>query len=118
MTQVPVGALIVTSPLEALTVQPDVEDPSTLYVTGLPDAPPVAVTVYVDPTGADVGGVLVKVITCESFTKAPASVAVAGAPSAELTFALFENGPGVDDVVTGIEIAGSVVPGEIGSAPV
>jgi hypothetical protein len=63
MTQVPTGALNVTSPLEALTVQPDVEDPSTRYVTGLPEPPPVALTVYVDPTGADVGGVLVKVIT-------------------------------------------------------
>jgi hypothetical protein len=28
------------------------------------------------------------------------------------------NGPDVDDVVTEIEIAGSVVPGEMGTAPV
>jgi hypothetical protein len=85
MTQVPGGALNVTRPVVEFTVQPDVEDPSTLYVTGLPDPPPVAVTVYVEPTDAEEGGVLVKVITWGVLASVPASLADAGAPSEELT---------------------------------
>jgi len=65
MTQEPAGALNLTRPLAELTVQPDVEEGSTLKSTGLPEAPPVAVTVYVAPTVGLVGGVLVKVMIWE-----------------------------------------------------
>jgi hypothetical protein len=41
---------------------PDVEDESTENVTGLPEPPPVADTVYVPPTVALVGGVEVNVM--------------------------------------------------------
>ncbi len=44
MMQVPAGAVKVTSLDEEFTVQPEVEEPSTVNVTALPDAPPVAVT--------------------------------------------------------------------------
>ena len=44
---------------------PEVEDESTENVTGLPEPPPVADTVYVPPTVAFDGGVEVKVIVCD-----------------------------------------------------
>src|SRR5258708_392889 len=46
---------------DALTVQPDVDARSMLRVAGLPGAPPVGVTWYVSPT-CGVGAVEVKVI--------------------------------------------------------
>jgi hypothetical protein len=62
MTHVPTGAKRVTNPVEELTVQPEVDVWSTLKVTGLPDAPPVAVTVYVVPMSGLTGGAFVKLM--------------------------------------------------------
>ena len=46
----------------ALTVHTEVPPPSTLYTTGLPDAPPLEVSVYVGPLtrAAGVGEVIDK----------------------------------------------------------
>jgi hypothetical protein len=56
---VPAGNVKVTTPVTELTVHPEVSTPM-LKVTGFPDGPPVAVTVYVVPGSGLVGGVLVK----------------------------------------------------------
>jgi hypothetical protein len=45
MTHKPAGDDSETTPVEALTEQPDVELLSRVYVTALPDPPPVADTV-------------------------------------------------------------------------
>jgi hypothetical protein len=45
MTHVPAGDDNETTPVAAFTEQPDVELLSRVYVTGLPDPPPVANTV-------------------------------------------------------------------------
>ncbi len=63
ITQVPAGALKVTRPDAWLSVHPDVDEGSTLKLTGLPEPPPVALIVYVAPIVGLAGGVLVKVMT-------------------------------------------------------
>jgi hypothetical protein len=113
MTHVP-GPVKTTTPVAELTVQPDVDVPSTLKVTGLPEPPPVANTVYVAPGNGLVGGVLVKVITWGTREIVPLSRVVAGAASAELTLALLEKEPDVVGV-TGTDIAGSAVPAARGT---
>ena len=40
ITHVPAGAESVTTPVEALIVQPEVDEPSTESTTALPEAPP------------------------------------------------------------------------------
>ena len=61
---------------------------------------------------------MVKVIVWGIPTRVPASVAVAGAASIELTLAVLVNGPGVPEVMTEMEIAGNAVPGDRGKVPV
>jgi hypothetical protein len=113
MTHNPAGDDSETTPVVAFTEQPDVELGSVVNVTAFPDAPPVADTVYVEPTRGDVGGVFVKTIACGTDVIEPLSVAVAGAASDELTFAEFVNGPVVEDAVAVMEIGDNVVPGLI-----
>ena len=62
MTQVPAPTKA-TEPAP-LTVQTPADAASAENTTGLPDAPPVAVTVYEPPTAASDGGVEVNVIVC------------------------------------------------------
>jgi hypothetical protein len=118
MTHKPAGDDSETTPVEALTEQPDVELLSRVYVTALPDPPPVADTVYVEPTRGEVGGEFVNVIDWGTGVIEPLSVDVAGAASDELAFAEFVNGPVVEDAVAVIVIGGNVVPVLIGVAPV
>jgi hypothetical protein len=114
MMQVPAGGVNVTSPVVGLTVHPDVDVLSTPYVTGLPEPPPVAVTVYVVPGNGFVGGVFVKVMVCGDIAMFPLSTTVAGAASAELTLALFANEPAAAGVID-TDMGGSVVPIAMGS---